>query len=66
MASRDSSGISKFITHTDWTDTTSLQMPTLLLQVISSGGQICCQRKVLLVFYHLVGCDHPKKLEIKG
>ena len=47
------------------TNTTSLQMPSLLLQVTFSGEQKCYRRKVSLVFPHFVGCNYPKMLEIK-
>ena len=47
------------------TNSASLEISSLSLQIRLSSWEICSQRQVSLQFHHLVGCYHPKKLKIE-
>ena len=45
------------------TNSASLEISSLSLQIRLSNWGICSQRQVSLQFHHLLGCYHPKKLK---
>ena len=45
------------------TNSASLEISSLSLQIRLSSWEICSQRQISLQFHHLLGCYHPKKAE---